>query len=876
MQYAGINVLKEEFQEGTNDNVSGGVVYGAFETRPIWQNKGPQPMAPLTDQIIDQAINDDLEIADLKLQPNMALPWAAMKECKLYNTDEDRLKGKIDFLRSQLGFLPLDMSRNWQQSSAIMTKNIKVVSFENNVQVIPKGDEASRMAILNALVPLETEYALQANESQFRNDFKEWLEGKRPTHEYAPCAWLDDKTKKMVPLAGRDDGTNKAVLQAARSLVTVNPGFARTGILFWENIARKARERRVRRRLAAMTPMNDEEAWVYYSIVVRKMPLEFIATHALSQPPPEEKQPETPQPVVVNGDVDTSDLDTIPGYVYSDLPPVDDDYDEDGNPLGLSDDQKAALNANVKQQLEVWRDAYYKSIPQFDPVSIAKRKVMHGKFLKKTDPVSKELVNALSRQADLEKKVNAMTKSQTDALKKWSNEKTTLQRQIADSLQQNDALRNDIKALHQKAKLATGEVGDAQALIAEARILVESEQADVMKAFWEEAQKLESDIRETNEKYVASAERAKALEKAVADMKVANAENAEASVAERMKIQQEHQQAITAQYQSFETQLKTLKLQQEQHNVLMKQESDAQSKRIDEKHAASLTALTKNLDEKSNNVQSLKNEIRALTQRVAENAKIVQDAPRISSPAVSATTLAQAEAIDKSGQNAGTTAGLSGSALQAQQENNTTGQALGWIEWLSGSGPSVSRLGAGTKPEEGLKGTASQLFKDDGGKAFKRLMHLQAVNNTADAATKEATDMLKGYEDHISSLRLSVAKDADDYIKKNLATRYDALKPKDGVTNGTNLNETMQSKNFGLAMAAVNLEAYAYSFGIDFETKNTYKVAELKAHTKNLVNKIASYINNAQGKEVVTAENLGITLRSHIDDECTFLKKNPS
>lgn len=403
MQFVGVNPLREQYQEGVTSD--GTPAFGAFETRPIWAKNGPQPMTPLNDAVLDRIVNSDLEIADLKLQPHMTFAWSALKECKLYNTDEDKLKAKINFLRFQLGYLPLELSRTWKPHEALLDQSAYRMSFEDQTIVMTRD---ARNAILPELVKLETEYALYYNEARFRKEFKEWMEGTRPDHEYAPCAWLRENDKKLK--AGMGQSENKELLRQARSLVKVNPGFARTGILFWENIARSAKEQLVRRRLAAMTPLNDEEAWVYYWIVVRKMPMEFLASKldAFSDNEKDGKnKPLTQEVAAPNSesesdgeDNDASDNDSMPGLTdnYSDDSDDDDDASVYSDLFRVNFPKETKLPfssrfANVqKQQIDAfaakWKEGFLKA--PYYPKHI---ETAHAKI--KAEPASNESVQLL-------------------------------------------------------------------------------------------------------------------------------------------------------------------------------------------------------------------------------------------------------------------------------------------------------------------------------------------------------------------------------------------------------------------------------------------------------------------------------------------------
>lgn len=872
LQFAGVNVLKEEFKEGTSAEI--GDVYGPFETRPIWNGKGPQPMTPITDDMLNQAVSDDLGIADLKLQPQMALPWASMKECKLYNTDEDRLKGKIDFLRSQLGFLPLEMSRKWQKHGSVMNQNIKMVSYNDTVQVIPQSDNDARMAILNALVPLETEYALMANESQFRNDFKDWLEGKRPTHEYAPCAWLDDKTKKMVPLAGRDDGKNRAVLEAARSLVNVNPGFARSGILLWENVIKKARERRVRRRLAAMTPLNDEEAWVYYSIVVRKMPLEFIASHSYAKPPPEETQP--PVPPTEEQVTDTTqayelDSDFKDSY-YQDFIDVDDAYDSDLNLLSLTDDQISALHASAETQMKVWRSQYYSQIPQLDPFSRAKKKAMANKFMKHKDSdTAKELVDALQREERLNAKVESLSKRQVEALRKHAEEKNEMNLKIRDLIAANADLGQQIKDVHKTMSGSNAALSNNQKALDALKTQMELEHKQRMVEVETRLQKRIDELQLSEQALQGSKAHAETLQGTVAALEQRIKDNADLTIGQQFEARRAELDAIRQQIALRDQQIASLKLTVDEEKKLRAADNARVAADLEKKYSAQMNTITGQLEQYKQAAISAQQGYQQLQEQIKKSAAAA--ANKKADADVDQKQLGkQVEAITQSGLNLTDTATVKKEDVPEVQKGNDAVQGMGFWGSVMGLVGSAPRMAAPA---------AKELYGNNNvNRTFQRLLNMAVLDNTDKKASDEARAMLKDFEDFMMSQRLTVHKDVMEYMSAdNVKKRYLAMKPADGKTSGTDANEAMRSQNFGVAMAVVNLEAHAYSLGIDFPKEESYKTVEaMKAHGRHVANLIIAEINKQKNTTAVNENFLGETLRRHFDKDCKpniyFLKKS--
>jgi hypothetical protein len=307
---------------------------------------GEQPMAPVdTSALVSKfKVNPELQVV-----PHTAMPWESLKETKLYQNDRDELKAKINFLRTQLNYLPLELSAGWRPAGSLLTQGKAMPVLFEHRKVFDTSNTGTTDAIRAELIRLETIYSVAEAESKFRSDFKQWLLGTRPDEEYENCIWLTDNEKNRILGPGEKEEMSKTELARLmpwnynavpwanfkRSLVAKYPGFMRTGILFHEEIAKKYRENTLKARLLRMTPKNDLEAWIYYLYVVKHFPIEYVAKMVHIP------DPENPDSPIAVGPGATETATADPGTAPATPPPADGKMEADGeeeDPPVVADD----------------------------------------------------------------------------------------------------------------------------------------------------------------------------------------------------------------------------------------------------------------------------------------------------------------------------------------------------------------------------------------------------------------------------------------------------------------------------------------------------------------------------------------------------------
>jgi len=114
---------------------------------------------------------------------------------KLWNNPTDELKGKINFLRKELGLEPLDVSWAWKD-----TNRPEYLHFRN---------KASAEVLMDHLVEWEMEYLPIKVELDFTQGLKSWLEGTAPPEQYERCFWANPTTLKEF----KDNDQYKRMIQ---------------------------------------------------------------------------------------------------------------------------------------------------------------------------------------------------------------------------------------------------------------------------------------------------------------------------------------------------------------------------------------------------------------------------------------------------------------------------------------------------------------------------------------------------------------------------------------------------------------------------------------------------------------------------------------
>lgn len=246
-------------------------------------------------------VHPKFAVEQLEVKPHTSFPWQSEGsdgEAKIFNTKTEKLKGKIDFLRAQLGIAPIALSKPWRRYDPAMVAQLKNRFTISQPQIIQNynPDAADHIAWRNAafhhLVELETEYSLHIAEQEARQQFFAWVEGRGEDKEYASCVWVP---KKLMVLEAADRSNPNAKLlvekipsmkEFERSLIKHNPEFMRNGPQFLENIVNPMQTDILKRQLASTVPKTLEEAWLFYWYIVREMPIEWIKkNHAKLLPP---------------------------------------------------------------------------------------------------------------------------------------------------------------------------------------------------------------------------------------------------------------------------------------------------------------------------------------------------------------------------------------------------------------------------------------------------------------------------------------------------------------------------------------------------------------------------------------------------------------
>lgn len=225
--------------------------------------------------LIHDAIQTGKEV---KMSHDHKLPWQYDTHGKLYSTQTEQLRFKIDYLEKTASSLQLS-------------------DFDGD------KDEyiAKKMGLYVNLYSLLPEYELLQAESEFKNNLHNWILGEGKLGEYNKCWWIKDeveiafskysikeldkylKSQKLPDtetylLGGLEEEDTfkeykKKRLELTQKLIKMHPQLTQgmienesdlkfKGMVFLQYLKRKI-------------PKTDEEAYLWYKYIIRKQPLDF-------------------------------------------------------------------------------------------------------------------------------------------------------------------------------------------------------------------------------------------------------------------------------------------------------------------------------------------------------------------------------------------------------------------------------------------------------------------------------------------------------------------------------------------------------------------------------------------------------------------------
>ncbi len=205
---------------------------------------------------------------DIKIHKQSQLPWEEDKECKLLNTEKEKLTYKINYLRTRLGLLPIhkDVTKSYDIDMFTDTrKNVKPpVHYKN------EHDNAA----WKELIHLETELSVIEKEERFRKKLIKFIEGTAPGEDYLDCPWVpkairEDHTKEINYIYDEKTGKHNP-----RSMINYNPNALR-GIVKAEDDL-ELKKTYFLKLLRHKKPETDEEAFLWYKYLIKGIPLEGV------------------------------------------------------------------------------------------------------------------------------------------------------------------------------------------------------------------------------------------------------------------------------------------------------------------------------------------------------------------------------------------------------------------------------------------------------------------------------------------------------------------------------------------------------------------------------------------------------------------------
>jgi hypothetical protein len=216
------------------------------------------------------------------------LPWEDEKDGKLFSTPTEALKYKINWLRKQLGFVPLNYSEKLESSNQFLMKNLTNLTPEQRADLKNLNTEQVqiteiRNSYMHSLAALEADYAVIIKERDFQHDLANWIMGDAPDAEYEKCFWVDKAKLKgaVTPGVGQMflglwSNANKPDIDKAlekQKMVSMN-----NGLMFGKMLDRADEELMATSFLTILSktpPKNDEEAHLFFKYIVKGAPIDW-------------------------------------------------------------------------------------------------------------------------------------------------------------------------------------------------------------------------------------------------------------------------------------------------------------------------------------------------------------------------------------------------------------------------------------------------------------------------------------------------------------------------------------------------------------------------------------------------------------------------
>jgi hypothetical protein len=273
----------------------------------------------------------------IKMNVEHKLPWEYDIQGKLYSTEMEQKRFKLNHLRD------------------------KINKYKNQ----NKATTAYKLqALYNTFYPLKTEITLLEAEANFKRNLFCWILGEGSTAEYEKCNWVrqvyDEKTKTNWTLADIDNylgaggiglfkseedinRVKKLRLQLTQTMLRAYPQLSQGMIEKADNLQFKAKA--FIDYLKRTPPKTDEEAYLFYKYIVcgHKLDFNYICdpeyTKLLLQPT-QPKQP-IPQPIKKEDELSADDIDRLQkrlnklkdtinrADVDEEVPPLEELNDED-------------------------------------------------------------------------------------------------------------------------------------------------------------------------------------------------------------------------------------------------------------------------------------------------------------------------------------------------------------------------------------------------------------------------------------------------------------------------------------------------------------------------------------------------------------------
>jgi hypothetical protein len=251
----------------------------------------PTSLLDYNKKIMEEAKNS---ASNVKCDQKYTLPWEKSNGCGWFDSDKEKLKYQINWLRNHLGLVPLRWAETWipvdnyadlvegyldeiEQAPMLAQFRSKVNQWLSK-RLNHRLDNGHLSSFWSKLIDLEMQLALQRKEKRFRKRLIQWVLGNGVRGEYKDCFWIpkDEQDKPALFSKLQAFFTPEKQLSENNLLYTKWKTYLidRNPDILWGMVEKYNEHRKKKQQflttLQRTVPKNDEELYLFYKYVVKK------------------------------------------------------------------------------------------------------------------------------------------------------------------------------------------------------------------------------------------------------------------------------------------------------------------------------------------------------------------------------------------------------------------------------------------------------------------------------------------------------------------------------------------------------------------------------------------------------------------------------